>query len=940
MDKLRSVVKGLRRQNAAGHYYIPKLPLDAAMTMDAIRDALIDSKIPRYYQQETLDRVRKQGVKIFATLLLLGYPNQLSLFIEADQLDDAKLPLKAETLIEEIHLSEEIANDFAEKQWELAVPTFRRGTLNRRLGANTVLPFTQDKRIGKGAFGTVYEVVIDEDHQAPGVSFPHTIARKEFTVERDHRKELENLSILNHLKHPNIVELLSSFVQKDKYSLLFPLAKDGNLDEFLAKEREHTQFSTNQSLVNAFAALCSAVAHVHNFSQSKLDLQLIGLHHDLRPRNVLVSDGRFILADFGISTLKPLGANSETPFKNGSDDYLAPECEDWDNGFQAGNVHRSADVWSLGCILAEVVTYMAWGPQGVERFREARRYKVRGWILRQFHHGPEKSSDAVSSWLSDLEQLQSTTTTLLVEVTRQILSLSFIKRPTAEEVTRELQIIAIYEAARNIDVAFESVRNEDSSLDIFLEHMRFDAWMLGMGLSSFKDEPKSIRAFIHQANLQYGEIQETLARLSSSLHGRLKQESDAQYLDFSSLSNLNDKLQSFLTPDQRQKSREYFFVTVTEGPELSADEIERGATSGSVTHEIRLRAKLKYINNILTDDGYPSSEPSLKLEPSAVEQLLPFGDHHRGRLIDERGGSRPVWVEWHRYGKHEAKQETMEKLYGRATQTARLLAADKPASFRSLACCGFFHEAEREAFGMVFEYPDLTDNRDRVRPIDLRQRIADNLDKRVPYPDLDDRFALAYTLVLSLFEFHSVGWLHKNLTSSNVIFFPKVSSGGDDADAGNSQHRSKVIREPFLVGFNHSRPDDPLALTSAPAQSDLRYYHHPAYLRENRGYRLEYDYYSLGIILLEIGFWMPLAKITEGWAGSYEERRRRLLERRVPRLRQHMGRGYSEAVRFCLEGNFASGSETSGKGGDCGEISRKELMLQFAECVIARLKAW
>ncbi|KAI1423176.1 kinase-like protein [Xylaria sp. FL1777] len=939
MDKLKSAIKGLRRQNAAGHYYIPNRLLDAAMTTDAIRVALIDSKIPRYYQEETLNRVCKQGMKIFAALLLLGCPNYLSLFIEADQLDDAKLPLKAETLVEEIHLPKEVANDFAEKQWELIVPTFRRSTLNRRFGANVVLPFTQDKRIRKGAFSTVYEVVIDEDHQAPGVLFSHIIARKEFTVAHDHQKELKNLSILNHLKHPNIVELLSSFVQRDKYSLLFPLAKDGNLDEFLSKERRPTQFSTNQSVVNAFAALCSAVAHVHNFSQSRLDLRLIGLHHDLRPRNVLVSDGRFILADFGISTLKPYPANSETPFKHGSDDYLAPECEDWENDFEVGNVHRSSDVWSLGCILAEVATYMAWGPQGVERFREARRYKVRSWILRQFHYGPRESSEAVSSWLSDLEQLQSTTITLLVVVVRQILSLNPLQRPTAEEVTRELQVIAIYEAANNINTAFDCIRNEDPSLDMFLEHLRFKAWMLALGLSKFEHEPKSLRAFIDKTGLQYDAIQETLSRLSISLDARQNQELDAQCLDFSSLSSLNDKLQNFLTSDQREKSREYFLVNVTEGPELSSHEIESGVTSGSATHEIRLGVKLGYINNILTEDRHHSPELPLKLEPNAVKDLVPFGDHHRGRLIDQRGDSRPVWVEWHSYGKHEAKQETMEKLYGRVTQTARLLAAEKPGSFRALVCCGFYHEADRGAFGMVFEFPDSVENRDLIRPIDLRQRIADNLDKHVPYPDLDDRFKLASTLVASLFEFHSVGWLHKNLMSSNIIFFPGASKN-DDSDTGNAQYRSKAIREPFLVGFNHSRPDDPLALTSAPAQSDIRHYHHPAYLKENRGYRLEYEYYSLGIILVEIGFWMPLTKIMEGWGGSYEERRQQLLKKRVPRLRQHMGRGYSEAVRFCLEGNPISDSGTPGNGDHSERISRNELMLQFAQCVMARLKAW
>ncbi|KAI0549992.1 kinase-like protein [Xylaria curta] len=936
MDKLKSTIKGLRRRNVAGHYYIPSRCLSAAMTVDVISNAFLDSTIPRYHQEETLDQLCKQGTKIFAILLLLGCPNHLSLFIEADQLDDAKLPLEAETLREEIHLPKEVAADFTEKQWELIVPTFRCGTLNRRFRENIVLPFTKEKRIGKGAFGTVFEVVIDENHQPVGSSFPLTIARKEFTVERDHRKELENLSILNHLKHPNIVELLSSFVQKDKYSLLFPLAKDGNLDGFLAKDG-HTEFPTNQSIVDAFAALCSAVAHVHYFFQRKLDLELIGLHHDLRPRNVLVSDGRFILADFGISTLKSHLAQSETPFKHGTDDYIAPECEDCDNGFQVGNVHRSADVWSLGCILAELTTYMAWGSQGVERFRQARQYKVRGWILRQFHQGPKESSEAVMSWLCDLEELRSTTITLLVDVVRQILSLDFLQRPTAEQVTRELQIIALYEAGSKISAQYDHIRNGYSSLDIILEHLRFKAWMLAFGLSGFEGEPKSLRTFIHKEDIQYDEIRATLAHMSISLDAKHMQEPDAQRLDFSNLSNLNDKLQRALAPAQREKSREYFLINVTEESELSSNEIEGAVTSGSVTHEIRLRAKLKYIHNILADNHYPLTDHSLRLEPNAVEELISFGDHHRGRLIDQRGDSQPVWVEWHRYGKREAKQEIMEQLYDRATRIAQLLAVGKPESFRALTCCGFFHAAEREAFGMVFKFPDSTNSRNIVRPIDLRQRIADTMQKHAPDPDLDDRFKLASTLAVSLFEFHSVGWLHKNLTSSNIIFFPRAQNG-IDAETGNYLYRSEVIREPFLVGFNHSRPDDPLALTSAPAQSDFRYYHHPVYLK-NRGYRLEYDYYSLGIILLEIGFWMPLAKITEGWVGSYEERRRRLIERRVPRLRQYMGRGYSEAVRFCLEGNPASDNGTSGIGDQGEAIDRKKLKLQFAECVMTRLKA-
>lgn len=175
MDQLKSTIKNLRRKNASHRWFIPDLLFSSVITEDAIREALVDW--PSYQREETVEKV-KRGKKIFCILILLGHAAQLAKFIEADQLEDTKLPFKSEILIQEIHLSEEEARDFDERQWELVAPTFRRSTLNRRLGEGAILPFTQHKWIGKGAFGDVYEVTLDPSHQELGEIFPEKVLLK------------------------------------------------------------------------------------------------------------------------------------------------------------------------------------------------------------------------------------------------------------------------------------------------------------------------------------------------------------------------------------------------------------------------------------------------------------------------------------------------------------------------------------------------------------------------------------------------------------------------------------------------------------------------------------------------------------------------------------------------------------------------------------------
>ena len=105
------------------------------------------------------------------------------------------------------------------------------------------------------------------------------------------------------------------------------------------------------------------------------------------------------------------------------------------------------------------------------------------------------------------------------------------------------------------------------------------------------------------------------------------------------------------------------------------------------------------------------------------------------------------------------------------------------------------------------------------------------------------------------------------------------------------------------------------AFTQGPADDCLhRDHQHPDYRGNNLRYRAEYDYYSLGIVLLDIGLWKPLDKISKALAKIYDpldaSNNRStplydcICQRCVPNLRLSMGSRYQRTVETCLQGNF------------------------------------
>jgi serine/threonine protein kinase len=141
----------------------------------------------------------------------------------------------------------------------------------------------------------------------------------------------------------------------------------------------------------------------------------MGYHYDIRPANILVSkaSNTFVLADFGLGKLKPAAGVSETPWKVGKGDYIAPEC--MDAQFSRQKVGRAVDVWAFGCLILEVAAHMERGPKGLQSFRESRWSEFRpGWETTYFYDGNRRLKASIRRWLDDLIETSLSSTRGLV----------------------------------------------------------------------------------------------------------------------------------------------------------------------------------------------------------------------------------------------------------------------------------------------------------------------------------------------------------------------------------------------------------------------------------------------------------------------------------------------------------------------------------------------
>ncbi|XP_012672519.2 mitogen-activated protein kinase kinase kinase 4 isoform X2 [Clupea harengus] len=193
-------------------------------------------------------------------------------------------------------------------------------------------------KIGEGQYGKVYTCI--------NVDSGELMAMKEIRFQPNDHKTIketaDELKIFEGLKHPNLVRYFGVELHREEMYIFMEYCDEGTLEEVSRLGlQEHVIRLYSKQITTAINVL-----HEHGI-----------VHRDIKGANIfLTSSGLIKLGDFGCSVKLKNNAQTmpgEVNSTLGTAAYMAPEVITRAKGEGHG---RAADIWSLGCVLIEMVT--------------------------------------------------------------------------------------------------------------------------------------------------------------------------------------------------------------------------------------------------------------------------------------------------------------------------------------------------------------------------------------------------------------------------------------------------------------------------------------------------------------------------------------------------------------------------------------------------------
>ncbi|KAH6687213.1 kinase-like domain-containing protein [Plectosphaerella plurivora] len=861
---------------------------------------------------------------------------------------DHKLPFDV-TVLSGI-IGHEHAVPFWEKQWEFLPPVFSPFSIQRYLADTVKLPYLDQRPLMAGSFGEVFEVEIDPAHQRLRVTFKKVV-RKDIVRNRspnDWQAELEALATLGLLSHPNIARLLGFYIFKQVPSFLFPKAEGGNLQDLLDSRRPD-DFQEDSSFLIAMADLASAIAAVHDFTAAEVDLERIGFHHDVRAANILVDRHRYILADFGLAQLKDPSEGSSTAYRVRKGLSVAPECQDSDGNFKRHSVSQASDIWSLGCILLNILTYIHDGTEGVEPFEDERTFSVGNFEYNHFHQG-RLPHPVVAKQIRSLKGKASRAELMALELVEGMLSIDPEQRPVAKQVELTSIRVALTAQCRDVlnklNAVLEAGSGRDLSADSRVELARFNRWTTVARLNGSPIEARDEAAGFLEDKLSFSlftAINDFLESLEHSLEENIAASTPTTRKRMMlPVRRSITALYKLLSPQSREEAQGLSEVSLLQTNNFRDLEINsRAAIVNGATNMANLpglakaKSSIRDLERNLANSAQIFDAELLSV-PENLEQV--FEGHLTGLIpcVDSPTERMRVLIEIKEYHDTDHKNILLQRLSDIVRISQAVENSEQVGIFPYI---GFYRVPGHTAFGMVYSVPKSAVTHQTSRPTSLHQVLSPKPGSEAQpdgsdLPSMKRRLEIAYSIAKTLSSIHKVGWAHKNLSSYEIEFFPSTGSTVPSWS-----------QKPFLVGFRYSHPDDMAGTNKGLAvynegpstESPSGYgtvYQHSQNRERNVRYRLGYDYYSLGIVLLEIGFWKPIDKLASREALGPKGTRRHLIKRRLPWLKHFMGEVYCEAVSMCL------GQEIVDDGvQDAGvlEQQQREIQIEFEANVLAPL---
>ncbi|KAI8632765.1 kinase-like domain-containing protein [Xylariaceae sp. FL1651] len=409
----------MKRAEGPDNWFIPKDQLRYILNQPSVKEEIITlfGEQPPEQLEELVDRICGREVdlglnvcrKIFAVLLMIDQARSIKQFTAHD-VSDADIPLKPnqedQFTITALHKQQDSTSthieldgwsntnyrNFLKYQWRVNAPFFTKDTNH-----HDQIPILENQAI--------LPWIPNDELKGKHFQSGHSESQSIFALKKLHRKEyitvapeIETLRRFSLEDETHLIQLLTAFYWNHECYLLFPWANGGSLDDLW---QNNAISPLSKEIMIWISDQCHGIAQglrqIHerqlsDFSRARLrqleDPEVpekveFGLHGDIKPANILwfkhpqdsIGAGVLKISDFGLAQFH----SRETEMRSGhgewigcSPTYRSPEWETRSQDDRRKAYSRKTDIWSLGCVYLEFVTWILLASDGIEDFSVAR----------------------------------------------------------------------------------------------------------------------------------------------------------------------------------------------------------------------------------------------------------------------------------------------------------------------------------------------------------------------------------------------------------------------------------------------------------------------------------------------------------------------------------------------------------------------------------------